>query len=201
MSEILKVLAINGSYRDNGITDQAVNAIAAELQKLDAEVEQIHLREYPIEFCHNCRVCMQSPGDTPGSCVIDDGMRDLVEKIEQADAYILAAPTNFYTVTAVFKRFVERLSVYAYWPWGKNWPSYRKAGPFHKPAVLVSSCAAPGLLGRLTYGTHKELKTAARTIGARTVGSMFTGLISSKPEQGLPLRAQRKARQLTARLV
>ncbi len=40
-------------------------------------------------------------------------MRDLIARIEATDALILASPTNFSLVTAVFKRFMERLVVYA----------------------------------------------------------------------------------------
>ena len=78
-----------------------------------AETEGVHLRDYTIEFCRNCRQCTQTPGDAPGYCVHQDGMRDLIARIEATDALILASPTNFALVTAVFKRFMERLVVYA----------------------------------------------------------------------------------------
>jgi multimeric flavodoxin WrbA len=106
-----RILAINGSYRPGGAMDQAV-AIAAEAARhAGAEVEVIHLRATPIEFCQNCRACTQEAGPDPGACVQHDGMATLVGKIEAADAFILASPTNFYAATAVFKRFMERLVV------------------------------------------------------------------------------------------
>ena len=109
-----RILAINGSYRDEGITDQTVEALAQAIEAAGAEVEIILLREYPIEFCLNCRECTQQPGAKPGECVHNDGMQELIDKIERADGYILASPTNFGSVTAIFKRFMERLAVYAY---------------------------------------------------------------------------------------
>lgn len=201
MSHAISVLSINGSYRDNGITDQAVDAAARALSSLGAEVETIRLREHPVEFCLNCRACTQEPGESPGQCVHNDGMRELLDKIERADAYILAAPTNFGSVTAVFKRFMERLIVYAYWPWGTNTPVFRKARSRKKKAILVSSCAAPGLLGRWTYGTHKQLKMTAQTIGAEPVGTLFTGLIAGDAKTGLPDKARRKAEELARKLL
>jgi multimeric flavodoxin WrbA len=78
MKEKKKILAINGSYRNGGVTDKAVSGVLEELQTRDAEVEQIKLRDYPIEFCLNCRECMQQPGDAPGRCVLNDGMAELV---------------------------------------------------------------------------------------------------------------------------
>ncbi|HID49505.1 MAG TPA: flavodoxin family protein, partial [Chromatiales bacterium] len=124
---MVRILAINGSYRDDGITDQSVTILTDTLKKAGADVEIILLRGYPIEFCLNCRECTQQPGEAPGQCVQHDGMQALVNKIEAADAFILASPTNFGSVTAIFKRFMERLVVYAYWPWEMNAPQYRKA--------------------------------------------------------------------------
>ena len=62
------VLAINGSYRDEGITDQAVEALAEVLEEAGAEVEIILLRDYPVEFC--LRPCLHPDGRccTGGVC-------------------------------------------------------------------------------------------------------------------------------------
>lgn len=196
-----RILAINGSYRDDGITDQAVETLAQTLRTAGAEVEIIFLREYPIEFCLNCRECTQQPGEAPGECVQHDAMQELVNKIEQADGYILAAPTNFGSVTALYKRFMERLVVYAYWTWDMNAPQLRKANVPKKKALLVSSCAAPGILGRWVYGTHKQLKMSAKTIGARSVGTLFTGLIATEAHARLPERVQKKAEALAGKLL
>ena len=201
MGDATKILVINGSYRDDGITDQAVDVAAATLRAAGAELETVVLREYPIEFCLNCRECTQTPGGAPGACVLHDGMQALIDKIEQADAYIIASPTNFGSVTAVFKRFMERLVPYTYWPWGASYPKYRKADARKKKAVLISSCAAPGLFGRFLYGTHTQLKTAARIIGAETVGTVFTGLIAKARDQRLSERGRAKAEEVAMRLV
>lgn len=196
-----KILAINGSYRQGGITDQTVDAFARAAQNAGANVEIIALRDYPIEFCRNCRACTQQPGEKPGACVLQDGMAQLLEKIEVADAYILAAPTNFYSATAIFKRFMERLVAYAYWPWDMNAPRYRKTGVPRKKAIIVSSCAAPGIIGRCFYGTNKQLKMIAKTIGAEVVGSIFTGMISKVSQPVLPERIKMKIPELANKLV
>jgi multimeric flavodoxin WrbA len=195
-----RILAINGSYRDDGITDQAVNALAQAVRDKGDEVEVILLREYHIEFCLNCRECTQQPGEAPGICVQHDGMQALVDKIEQADAYIFAAPTNFGSVTALFKRFMERLVVYGYWPWGMHAPKFRKANLPKKKAVLVSSCAAPGFIGRWLYGTYKQLNVTAQTVGAKAVGTLFTGLISDEPQAKLSDHVQAKIDKLATKI-
>lgn len=199
MNEKRMILAINGSYREGGVTDQAVNSVLEDLQGMD--VEHVKLRDYPIKFCLNCRECMQEPGEAPGQCVLNDGMAYLVQKIENADGFVLAAPTNFSSVTALFKRFSERLAVYGYWPWGKSAPVFRKAKSTKKPAIIISSCAAPGFLGRLTYVTNRNLRIAAKTVGAKVVGSMVTGLVSQERQPDLPIRARRRAKTLASRLL
>jgi multimeric flavodoxin WrbA len=166
-----------------------------------AETENVVLREYPIEFCHNCRACTQEPGDQPAACVIDDGMQALIAKIEHADAFILAAPVNYGSATAVFKRFMERLTVYAYWPWGAPGPKYRKAQAPRKKALLVSSSAAPGPMGLLLYGVRKQLRMTARTIGADPVGTLFTGLVSQQAAPGLSQKTRKRAAKLVRRLL
>ena len=196
-----RVLAINGSYRDDGITDQTVEAMVRAVEADGAEVEIILLREHPVEFCLNCRECTQQPGNAPAECVQHDGMQELINKIEWADGFILASPTNFGSVTAIFKRFMERLIVYAYWPWDMNSPRFRKAKVSKKKAVLVSSCAAPGILVRWIYGTHKQLKMTAQTIGADTVGTLYTGMIAKQPQPELPERVQAKIRKLVEKLL
>ena len=196
-----RILAINGSYRNGGITDQAVDSLVADLQGLDVEVEQIRLRDVPIRFCLNCRECMQQPGDKPGTCVHKDGMTEIIEKIEAADGFILAAPTNFYSVTALFKRFSERLAVYGYWPWGKAAPKFRKATEPKKKALLITSCAAPGFMGRFWYETPKQLRHAARTVGARSIGVVNPGLVSQESGPVLSKRMTRRTEKLARKLL
>ena len=50
--------------------EPAIDRLLAEAASHGADVEHIHLRDYPIEFCRNCRECMQQPGEAPGKCVL-----------------------------------------------------------------------------------------------------------------------------------
>ena len=201
MENSKKILVINGSYRDDGITDQAIDIAVQHLTATGVSVETILLREYPIQFCLNCRECTQTPGSAPGKCVQADGMQALVDKIEQANAFILAAPTNFGSVTAIFKRFMERLIVYAYWPWDKKYPQFRKIHEPKKKALLISSSAAPGIFGRWLYNSSKQLKMVAQTIGAESIGTLFTGKISQTSNQSLPESTETRLRNMVTKLL
>ena len=195
-----QLLAVNGSYRENGAIDQAVEVAVQTASEAGATIEVIHLRDFPIEFCRNCRHCTQVPGEAPGECVHQDGMRELIDKIEAADGYILASPTNFYSVTALFKRFMERLIVYAYWPWGSHAPKFRRKKATKK-AILIASSATPGFMGRLFYATLKQLKMTAKTIGAKPIGSVFVGLMSQQEHPKLPDKVQERVRTMVRKLM
>lgn len=194
-----KILAITGTYRNDGIIDQAVEAVADAARRAGAEFEVVALRDYPIGFCRNCRECMQAPGEAPGPCVQHDAMDALVARIEAADRLVLASPTNFFTATALFKRFMERLAVYAYWPWGQHGPKYRKPRATKK-ALAIASCAAPGLVGRLFYSTLRQLRMAAKTVGAEPTG-LVLGFSSGEPHPRLRPADARRLERAAQRLL
>jgi NAD(P)H-dependent FMN reductase len=196
----MRILAINGSYRPGGITDQVLDVMRQTLADAGHDVLVVPLRTQEIGFCMNCRECTRQPGEGPGRCVQDDAMTGLVREIEAADALIFASPTNFETVTALFKRFMERLVVYGYWPWEQPAPKPRRPRAT-RPALLVSSSAAPGLLGRFVFSTTRQLRLAAKTVGGRVRGVCFTGLAATAPDLRLNVRQRRKAERLARRLV
>jgi len=188
----MKILAINGSYRANGFTDQLLYTLSKKLEEGGAEIEQIDLRDYPINFCFNCRECTQREGNAPGKCIQNDAMTPLIDKIEMADAYIFASPTNFGSVTALFKRFMERLVVYGYWPWGMAAPQYRKRHAPKKPAIIITSSAAPGIMARWLFSSVGQLKMTAKTVGAKVNKTLCTGLVSTTPYPEITQAAHRR---------
>jgi multimeric flavodoxin WrbA len=126
-------------------------------------------------------------------------MASILAEIEGSDAIVLGSPVNFGTVTAVMKKFIERLVCFAYWPWGMNAPKVRNK-EMRKRAVVVVSSAAPSLLTRLMTRTSGLLKKAAGLMGARTVGVLHIGLSSREKKQQLPKRTREKARHLGKKL-
>ena len=194
-----RLLAINGSYREQGIIDQTLGVLVQHARLAGAELEIANLRDYSIGFCRNCRQCTQLPGETPGTCLLQDEMQPLIDSIESADGYILASPTNFSTVTALFKRFMERLVVYAYWPWDSPAPKLRRKRR-SKKAVVLASGGAPTLLGRVAFGTLQQLRRTARTIGAKPVGDLYLGRVGLQEHPTLPAGTDRKLEKLFGKL-
>ena len=193
------MLAIVGSYRKEGTIDQAVSAILAAAGECGAETSKIYLADAYVEFCTNCRTCTQEPGDCRGTCVIPDDMGDILRQMDEADGLVLGSPVNFGDVTALTKRFEERLICYTYWPWDpKGAPKLRNRAK-RKKAVLVTSSAAPAFLGRLMTRSLGSLRKIARVVGAKPVGTLYLGLAGDR-EPTLPERAVQKAKALGRKL-
>ncbi len=194
-----KITAIVGTYCKGGVIDSAVDELLGAAAAAGAQTTKFYLVDEHIEFCTNCRSCTQQAGDEFGRCILDDRMRPILEEIERSDAIILASPMNFGTVTAVMKRFVERLVCCAHWPWGKLAPSARKRNRT-KRAVVVASSAAPAILGRLFTSMVGLLKQAARLLGAQRVDVLFIGLAALKERPDVSDKARRKAQRLGRKL-
>lgn len=194
-----KVVAVVGSYRKGGMIDQAVEAVLAGAREKGAETHKIYLADQHIEFCSNCRQCEQTPGPERGMCVQHDDLEPMLEEIEAADAVVLGSPVNYYNATALFRKFMERLIGYTYWPWGKAAPSERTT-VCKRRAVLVASAAMPGFCIPLLTGTAKALRLTARMLGARPVGRLWIGFAAGSPNPVLSPGNLKRARQMGMRL-
>jgi multimeric flavodoxin WrbA len=190
-----KIIAITGSYRKGGIIERTVEAILKAAAEQGAETETVRLMDRRVEFCKNCRKCTQQAGPRRGVCVHDDEMAEILDRIEAAYGIVLASPVNFFGVTAVMQRFIERLLCYAFWPWGKPAPALRVKDRGLR-AVLVTSSAMPAALGRVFTRSLSSLKRAAQTLGAKTVGTLFVGTAALQEKQDLPQAILEKARKL-----
>ena len=194
-----KIVAIVGSYRKGGTIDTAVEAVLAGAREKGATTHTVYLTEQHIEFCDNCRACTQTPGPQRGKCAHLDDLEPILQEIESADALVLGSSVNCFNVTAIFRRFLERLLGYSFWPWGQNAPKVRNKNRPRK-AVLVASSAMPGVFIPLATGAARALRPTASMLGAKPVGSIWIGLAAGKPHQPIPPRKLERARQLGMRL-
>ena len=190
-----KVLAIVGSYRKGGTIDSAVQAILAGAREKGAQTHSIYLADQHLEFCTNCRRCTQVPGLQRGICVQQDDLQSILTEIDAADALILGAPVNYWNVSALFRRFMERLLGYCYWPWGQGAPRMRNKHLARK-AVLVSSSSMPGFCIPLLTGAARALRVTAKMLGIKPVASLWIGLRGKEPNQPLSPRILARARRI-----
>ncbi len=194
-----RVVAIVGSYRSGGVADRIVEVVLEGARVMGAQTRTFHLTEQHIEFCRNCRECTQQPGVERGPCRQQDDLEPMLKEIEAADAVVLASPVNYYNVTAIFRRFLERLLGYVYWPWGQMAPKPRTRLQPRK-AVLVATSAAPGFLIPLATGAARALRITAALLGAKPVGKLWVGLAAGEARHALSARVVERARRLGMKL-
>jgi multimeric flavodoxin WrbA len=191
----MNVTAIVGSYRKGGTVDTVIDAILSAAREAGAETSKIYLIDKHIEFCTNCRECTQQKGPYRGTCPLEDDMSGILATIKRSDALVLGSSINFYTVTAVMKKFAERLLCYAYWPWGMLMPKMRNKKR-DKRAVVVISSAAPSIMTRFLTGAVRLMKDAAAMLGCRTIGVLVIGIAARSAKTEISPRMLKKARRL-----
>ena len=191
----MNITAIVGSYRKGGTVDTVIDAVLSAAREAGAETTKIYLIDRHIEFCTNCRECTQEQGALRGACPLADDMSCILNGIERSDALVLGSSINFYTVTAVMKKFAERLLCYDYWPWGMLRPKIRNKKR-NKLAVIVVSSAAPSIMTRLLTGAVRLMKDAAAMLGFRTIGVLTIGIAATAPKMQTSPRILTKARRL-----
>ena len=192
-----KIVAIVGTYRKGRVIDTAVDEMLAGAVSAGAQTEKIMLLDRHIEFCTNCRDCTQQPGSQRGQCPLQDDLTGILDALDEADGIVLASPINFGNVTALMKRFIERLICYAYWPWDiKKAPKLRIQKPTRQ-AVLAVSSMCPAFPGRLLMANPlRTMKTAARCVGAGTIGTCYFGLTAVSRDETLSEKNRQKAFQM-----
>lgn len=191
-----KVVAIVGTYRKGKVIDSIVTELLRGAEEKGCTAEKIYLIDKHIEFCTNCRACCQKDNvPVRQQCVHNDDVEEILKKIEDADCVVFASPVNFGSVTAIMKRFIERLTVYAYWPWDIGAPKYR-IKRCTKEAILVTSSACPECLAKLTFmykPVFAVMKKAVRCFGAKVTKKISLGLVAMSEDGRITQNALKRA--------
>ncbi|MGI5824894.1 MAG: flavodoxin family protein [Bacillota bacterium] len=118
----MKVVLLSGSPRANGNTMAALKKCAAAIQKEGLETEIISLHDKNIQGCKACGACGKL-----GKCAVNDGLNEVIEKIREADGYIVGAPVYYGTARGDIMNAIQRISMVA----GTNgkWLAGKVGGP------------------------------------------------------------------------
>ncbi|MCL2479793.1 MAG: flavodoxin family protein, partial [Treponema sp.] len=97
----MKVIAVNGSPHENGVTAKGISVMKAELEKEGIDVEVIHAGNKIIRGCTDCRKCKKA-----GRCVTEDPtdtVNEVYVKMQAADGLILGCPVYYGSIAGTFK--------------------------------------------------------------------------------------------------
>ncbi|QTA81880.1 NADPH-dependent FMN reductase [Desulfonema limicola] len=138
-----KILGIISSPRNLGNSEIMVKEISRNIS-LPHELQLLRLSDFNILPCTGCYMCLiKNKG-----CVLKDDFNMLAERILEADALIVAAPTYFLGANSCLKRLTDRgLALYPHAEklWGK-------------PAVGIGIAGIPGKEGYTLLGIENFIK-------------------------------------------
>jgi len=102
----MKVIAFNGSPREEGNTGILIKKVLDEIGKEGIKTEVINLGKKPLQGCIACYKCMENKNK---KCAITgDKMNEYIEKMIEAEGIILGSPVYFADVTSNIKALIER---------------------------------------------------------------------------------------------
>lgn len=141
----MKILVVNGSPNGaNGNTQVLVDAFLEGAGEQGAVYEQVFLRDKKISPCIGCYSCWTK---TPGKCIHNDDMPELLEKMNNSDMVVYATPLYVFTVTGIMKNFMDRVipnvEPFIVMRNGLCTHPIRNKDSKWESAVLISNCGFP----------------------------------------------------------
>lgn len=105
----MKVLAFNGSPRTGWNTATMLKHALEGAESAGAETELIHLHKLDFSGCISCFACKRKDRKEIGVCAVKDDLRPILDKVREADAFIVGTPVYYGTETAATRAFLERV--------------------------------------------------------------------------------------------
>jgi multimeric flavodoxin WrbA len=182
-----RALVILGSPRKNGNSSILAEQISKGVRSTGAKVETIFLQGLKIAPCKSCYAC-QKPNSK--GCAIKDDMQSLYLKLIKAEAWVIASPVYWFTMSAQTKIFMDRCFAL---------PAYVKT-PFLGKRIAIAM--SYGDTDPFTSGCVNALRTfqdAFRYTGSKMVGMVYGSAMKAgeiKHNEALMLEAENLGKRL-----
>src|SRR5262245_52177727 len=108
MNGRLRFVAINGSERSDGNTQEVLTHAAARLAEHNVELDIVNLGALRISGCGPCGDCNAR---TEPCTVTGDDLPSIVDSLAAADGVLWCAPVHGFGPSATMQAFIERAGV------------------------------------------------------------------------------------------
>lgn len=199
----MRVLVITSNPKTKGaltsLTEEAVRGAT----EAGAEVEQIRLADCNIGYCKFCMTCFKDKGSLIGPCIQDDDMKWMLEKLKEADGYVMVSPVSSGHLNACFKTFFERCCYTA----GRSGrmlgiegvPETRFTDKRRFTVTIVSAGSIPSWLRAFCNTATKQMAELSKcAFNSKVIGRQYAGQLTFG---GYKKRYGDKAYRLGRRLV
>lgn len=99
----MKIVGISGSPRKGGNCEKMIKTVLKAAENRGFETEEVLVSALKIAPCKACGACRER-----GSCIIEDDMETVNEKLAQADGIIVASPVYMGNYPAQLKALFDR---------------------------------------------------------------------------------------------
>ena len=99
----MNVLVISSSLRNGSNSEALADEFAKGSEEAGNNTEKISLKDKKLAFCTGCFSCLKT-----GRCCIKDDAFNIVGKMHDADALVLASPIYYYGVSGQLKTLLDR---------------------------------------------------------------------------------------------
>ncbi len=156
-----KVLVLLGSPRKKGNSAILADRIARGAKAAGAKVETVFLHGLNIAPCNSCYACQKEKSK---GCAIKDAMQDLYPKLLAADAWVIASPVYWFTMSAQTKLFMDRCFAL---------PAYGKEAFAGKRIAIAMSYGDADPFGSGCVNALRTFQDAFHYAGAKIGGMVY----------------------------
>jgi multimeric flavodoxin WrbA len=170
----MKIVSINGSPKGEiSNTNVMIQAIIDGMKSDSTDITNIYLSDKNIRYCKGCYSCWFK---TPGNCIINDDMKDIINIMKNNDIIIFGSPLYFNNISGTLKVFFDRLTAMGGDPHNKT--NNNEVTPHF---IMVSNCGFP-------YKSQFDvislwINNIAKMLQAQLIGEFYTtnGKVLTQP--------------------
>jgi multimeric flavodoxin WrbA len=171
------VIALLGSPRKKGNSTVLAKQIISGVESVGAKVETVYLNGLNVKPCQGCYACKKKNST---GCAVDDDMQSLYPKLKESDAWIIASPVYWFSMSAQTKIFMDRCFAL--------WNEDQELNPLYKKRIAIAmSYGDSDPFNSGCVNALRSFQDAYRYAGAEIIGMVYgsadePGEISSNAE-------------------